>query len=423
MIAWTAAVLLAAGCGTASLPRPAATASPARAPSSPRTPASSSAPGSNVLWLQSLQMSTPSTGWALYLAGNPRTAPVGTPTLLIRTTDGARTWTDVTPPAARPLLASPSASQVLVATGPGRAYLAVTASPNEYSSAGSTTRVFATGDGGRTWTESAPVRAAGYARQLSFADPRDGWLLVSEGAAMDRNPVQVYRTTDGGANWSLTAQSPPINSDSDIGIPVVCDKTGITFASAVAGWLTSACAVRLSGELLVSRDGGVTWGSDPLPVPSSACADGGCEVTGPQFIDGTAFLTVETDTGATDLLVSRDLGQTWQYVPLPPGYAAAKYPYPQVEFFDARRGVLVSAGSQGTIGSVFYTTADGGQTWTAVPQGVHFTQPGAAIDFVSPLAGFAWALAGDTNSASPPPVYETTDSGRTWTSFTPRLIG
>src|SRR6185437_15496993 len=37
---------------------------------------------------------------ALYFAGNPSTAPAGTPTLLARTTDGARNWADVTPHAA-----------------------------------------------------------------------------------------------------------------------------------------------------------------------------------------------------------------------------------------------------------------------------------------------------------------------------------
>lgn len=383
----------------------------------------SAPPGGNVLWLQSLQMSTPSTGWALYLAGNPSTAPLGTPTLLVRTADGARTWADVTPSAARPLLSTPNAAQVLYTAGAERAYLAVTTSPNANSIAGSTTRVFATSDGGRTWTEPPPVRAAGYASGLTFTDAEHGWLLINEGAAMGRNPVQVYRTTDGGTHWSLTAQSPPINSDSDSGIPVPCDKTGITFVTATVGWITSQCTVGLSGSLLVSRDGGRTWAPQPLPVPAGICGDSGCELTGPQFTGGTGFLTLAAYGGATDLLVTQDLGQTWQFAPLPAGYPSGEYAYPQMKFFDPRHGVLVPGGSQGTIGAVFYTTADGGQTWTEVPQGIHFTQLGAAIDFVSAQVGFAWILAGDAQGAAPPAIYETTDSGRTWTSFAPLLAG
>jgi photosystem II stability/assembly factor-like uncharacterized protein len=364
-------------------------------------------------------MSTRSAGWALYLAGNPATAPLGTPTLLVRTTDSARTWTDVTPAAARPMLSTANANQVLDAIGPDRAYLAVTVSPRAYGPA--TTRVFATDDGGRTWTESAPVKGVGYVSALSFTDPSHGWLLWNEGAAMGRNPVRVYRTTDGGAHWSLTAQSPTFNSTSTstAGIPLACDKTGIAFPSASAGWLTSVCAVGLADELLVSRDGGDTWSQQSLPLAAGSCDETACELTGPEFTDGTEFLTLGRYPGAPALLVSRDLGQTWQSVPLPAGSGV----YPQIRFFGTRRGVLVAGGSQASLGDVFYTTSDGGQTWTAVPQGVHFTQNGAAIDFVSPGTGFAWILGGDAPGSSAPAMYETTDAGRTWTSFSPRVTG
>jgi photosystem II stability/assembly factor-like uncharacterized protein len=418
-----ALALLVAGCATGSSPGSvAATLPETPSPSVSQTAVRASAPATGtVLWLSSLQMSTPSTGWALYLAGNPWNAPVGTPTLLARSTDGARTWTDVTPAAAVGLLSTANASQVLDAVGPESAYLAVTASPND--SGPGMTRVFATTDGGRTWTESAPVTGDGYASELSFTDPLHGWLLWNEGAAMGRDPVRVYRTTDGGSHWSLTAQSPPLNSNSSAGIPVGCDKTGITFASAAAGWMSSDCAAGLSGELLVSRDGGVTWAPQELPVPASLCADTDCVLTGPGFTDGTGFVTVAAYGGATTLLVTRDLGQTWLSVPLPAGYAYGPYPYPQIKFFDPEHGVMVSAGSQGTIGTVFYTTSDGGQTWAAVPQGVHFTQLGAAIDFVSPVVGFAWIVGGDAQGSSPPAVYETTNAGRTWTAFSPRITG
>lgn len=415
------AALLVTGCGTSpgsvtaahsDAPPPSASASAVRA-SAPGT-------GGEALWMTSLQMSTPSTGWALYVAGNPSNAPLGTPTLLARTTDGARTWTDVTPAVAVGMLSTANATQVLDAVGPETAYLTVTVSSNE--SQPGTTRVFCTSDGGLSWTESAPLTAEGAPRELSFTDPLHGWLLWDEGAAMGHDPVRVYRTTDGGSRWSLTAQSPAMNSNSSAGIPVGCDKTGITFASAGAGWMSSDCAVGLSGELLVSRDGGVTWAAARLPVPASVCAGTDCVLSGPEFTDGTGFLTVAAYNGATTLLVTRDLGQTWQSVPLPSGYAYGRYPYPRITFFDPEHGVLVSAGSQGTIGAVFYTTSDGGQTWAAVPQGIHFTRNGAAIDFVSQRAGFAWVLGGDAQGASPPPVYETTDSGRTWTAFTPRVL-
>lgn len=433
---WVAAVLVCVGCASTGGSASSSLSSSSSPPSAPSTSTPASSPPSatstststqasslttgragSALWLQSLQMSTAGTGWALYDSGNPSSATFS-PVLLARTTDGARTWTDVTPAAARPMLSNVNATEVLDAAGAGRAYLAVTDSRQDPSAVG-TVRVFATGDGGRTWTESAPVKVAGYASQLSFTDSGRGWLLISEGAAMGRNPVRVYRTTDGGTHWTLTAQSPPVESNSSAGIPVGCDKTGIAFASATAGWLSSACAAGLSGELLVSRDGGITWGPQALPVPSGMCGDSGCELTGPVFTGGAGFLTVGSTASSPALLVSRDLGQTWRTLPLPAGSGV----YPQVRFFDPRLGVLVPGGPQGSIGSVFFTTSDGGQTWTPVRQGMRFAQLGAAIDFVSPRAGFAWILGGDARGGSPPAMHETTDSGRTWTAFTPRLAG
>ncbi len=415
-VTWSslAVCLLGAGCasaGTAVLPG-GASASPTA-----KQPAPASRPAGKAFWFTSVQMTEASTGWALAYPTNPAVVSPSPVVLLVRTTNGARTWTDVTPRAARKALANPETTEVLYTLSGTRAYLAVNP-PEPVASTVSLTDVFATDNGGRTWTESAPVKAPGYARALSFSDPDHGWLLISEGAAMGENPVQVYRTTDGGARWSLVAQSPPMDSDSTSGIPVACDKTGITFASATTGWLTSACAVGLSGELLVSRDGGVTWAVQRLPLPADVCGDSGCFLAGPEFTGGTGFVTVAPAAGTPTLLVTRDLGQAWQPVPLPAGSGR----YPQIDFFGPLHGVLVSAGSQGSIGTVFYTTSDGGQTWTAVRQGIRFIQPGAAIDFVSASAGFAWSLGAGTQGATPPPMYETTDSGHTWTPFAPRLV-
>jgi hypothetical protein len=65
---------------------------------------------------------------------------------------------------------------------------------------------------------------------------------------------------------------------------------------------------------------------------------------------------------------------------------------------------------------VFYLTSDGGQTWTPVRQGIRF-QTDMTVNFVSPNAGFAW----NPNSSGAPPIYATTNGGRTWTRYLPQL--
>lgn len=434
-LSWVTVMLLAVGCGTASVPGPVA---PARSSAStgtqasraqsppPARPAAPKAPQSapRPIWLQAVRMTGASDGWAQYWSGNPAVASPAPLELLARTTDGGRTWTDVTPSAARALLASPDAAEAFDAVSAGRAYLVISTPARQSAGGGgstqqSTTVLFVTSDGGRTWTQPPPASTVGSASLLSFPDTEDGWMLMNSGGAMGQDPVRVYRTSDGGAHWSLAAASPSMDGNSDTGIPVTCDKTGIAFASTTAGWLSGNCRIGLAGALLVSHDGGLSWRTQPLPVPAGTCSDMDCSVTGPQFTGGAGYLTVTRENSTPALLVTRDTGQTWQPVPLPAGSGK----YPQIKFFGPRSGVLIPAGSQDSLGAVFYLTSDGGQTWTAVPQGVHFDGNGATVDFVSPTSGFAWIAGGDAQGATPPPVYRTANSGRTWMSFTPLLAG
>src|SRR6266702_3131019 len=376
-----ATVLLVAGCGTppargqSAAQPPAASGSPA--PSG--RPAASGSQAAAAIWLYSLQMTSASTGWALRWTQNPAVADDGY-LAPARTTDGARTWASVTPPAARALLATPGAAVVLQALDGQRAWLAVTAAA----------------------TDSSPVHLTGV-------------FTTSSGGAMRQEPIQLYRTSDAGLRWSLVAETPQTGTGSN-GLPVSCDKTGLVFATASAGWLSGAC-FSLSDALLVSRDGGVTWASQALPVTASSCSTNECEVSGPRFAGRTGFLVIDRAPGAPYFLVSQDLGGTWLNEPLTSGAGQD----PRIQFFSPLSGILVSAGPQGVIGHVFYTTANSGRTWTAVPQGRSFTQLGTSFDFISARTGFAWAPGADAAGSSPPAMYLTTDSGRTWVAFTPRL--
>jgi hypothetical protein len=421
-----ATVLLVAGCGTTRsqpVARPSAasgssTASAAsqsavsQSPAASQPPTTSQSPATAPIWLESLQMTSAGTGWALRWTQSPAGANDGY-LAPARTADGARTWTSVIPPAARALLATPGAAVVLQALDGERAWLAVTAAATDGSPM-HLTEVFGTVNGGRTWTTSAPLQVSGYAVLLRFAGPEHGWLLMADGVAMGQEPVQLYRSGDAGLRWSLAAQTPKTGTESS-GLPAGCDKAALAFAAASVGYVSNACNL-LSDALLVSRDGGLDWAPQPLPVPATSCGDG-CQVSGPQFAGQTGFLVIDRAPEAPYFLVSEDLGVTWRSEPLPSGAGED----PRIQFFSPLSGMLVSAGPQGVIGHLFYTTADGGQTWTAVPQGRFFTQPGTSFDFVSAWTGFAWAAGTDAQGSSPPAMYLTTDSGRTWVAFTPHL--
>ncbi len=356
------------------------------------------------VWLDSLQMVSARDGWALAWTSNPA-SPLPAGLIPVRTTDGGRTWTAVTPAPAKPLLVPDRGAVILQPMSASRAWLAVTGHGG--------TVTFGTADGGRSWTRSAPVRGPGGARWLAFADPAHGWLVQDLGAAMQQNPVRLYRTSDGGRRWSLIAATPrrPGTGASRSGLPIACDKTGIAFATPADGWLTGAC-FPLADAVLTTRDGGAHWAPQALPLPASACAPDLCIISPPQFFGSTGFLTIDHGGKSPYLLVTHDTGATWHTEPVP----QAAGPFGSAHFFDARHGLLVPAVGQDTPGQVFYVTSDGGQTWTQVRQGLRF-QPGMTVEFPSPEAGFAW----NPNASGAPPIYATSNGGRTWTWYLPRL--
>jgi photosystem II stability/assembly factor-like uncharacterized protein len=407
-----AAAVLAAAVGLA-VPASASASSAAQSPAS--------ADAAHTVWLYSLQMTSAGTGWALRWTGNPA---VGSPHLVpARTTDGGHTWATVTPPGAGSLLSSLFSSAVLYALSSSRAWLAVTKG-NATETGVNRTEVYTTANGGRTWTTSALLKVPGFADFLTAPDPHDGWLLEDLGAESAGGIIMayaaIYRTADGGRHWSKVAatQAPPGIGVSKSGIPVQCDKAGLVFTTPKVGWLAGAGSCpKVTYALRVSRNGGTHWAGQSLGLPSDSCVTYGCEVSDPQFFGRTGFVTLVRPPAAPFFLTSSNLGETWRTEALPSGGGTA----PRIQFFSPRDGVLVSAGSQGVIGSTFYTTGSGGRSWTAVPQGHAFTQFGAEFDFVSPRVGFAWTIGADASGSSAPQMFQTSNSGKTWTPFEPRV--
>jgi photosystem II stability/assembly factor-like uncharacterized protein len=165
----------------------------------------------------------------------------------------------------------------------------------------------------------------------------------------------------------------------------------------------------------VSRDAGSRWASQGLPLSAAACPDG-CTLSPPQFFGRTGFMTADRQPHTAALLVTTNGGARWHLKRLPAGAGLS----PQIQFFSSRQGVMVPMTSQATPARVFYLTANGGRTWTAVRQGMRFGF-GFSIDFVTTRTGFAWANDANVLSGGPPDMYETTNSGRTWQAFAPLL--
>jgi|SRR2546426_2631950 len=102
--------------------------------------------------------------------------------------------------------------------------------------------VYATHDGGTTWTPSRPVSVPFSGYPHSFADAKHGW--VSDGSAL-------YVTRDSGRNWTRFKPGGPFG-----------DVQHLEFVSSQVGWALS----RTSPYLLKTHDGGRTWAPVPFTI-------------------------------------------------------------------------------------------------------------------------------------------------------------
>ena len=126
---------------------------------------------------------------------------------------------------------------------------------------------------------------------LGFAGAQDGWLLITDDAAV----FEVYVTSDGGASWELLCSG---EADSAIsGALFVPDGLGILCLSKEAGE---------AAELKLTRDGGESW--EPLILPSA-----GSSVLTPRLTEDGIVLAVQSADGAVrDYHTYEYGGESWR---------------------------------------------------------------------------------------------------------------
>lgn len=253
--------------------------------------------------------------------------------------------------------------------------------------------VFRTGDGGQSWTSAALPEGinGGY---LSFIDANSGWLLTGLDAGMSHEPVAVSHTADGGATWTIISQT---TNDSSGQLPSAGMKSGISFVTEQRGYVTGFLPTNGHPYLYLSDDGGLTWQEQILPV-SASYTNSQMNTYPPVFFsDGKGVLPVEAFDVQRSLLfyLTGDGGVSWIVgAPVIHRDGAPAFVW---SFADANHGFL-------TDGQSFYSSIDGGLSWTPVHTNLQMQEPNKLI-FVSPQVGF---ILGES-------VLQTADGGQTWT--------
>lgn len=305
-------------------------------------------------------------------------------TVIFRTRDGGRTWTQVQVPIAVSSFRFFDANRG-VAVGAG--VLHTRDGGNTWTrQPGSTIGGFFinpaqgwniinntdqhTVDGGSTWTpQLLPSSAWIYGRY--FTDSLNGWAVGAQ--------QNIIHTTDGGTTW--TTQMGGINS----GLSNAYSFEDVHFADTLHG-----IAVGDNGLLFTTNDAGTTW--------TNRESGGATETLGITGTDANHLWAAQT---FGEVLSTTDGGQHWSRVNI----ALANYLVYGVSFIDNLNGWAVASAANAGEGLVFHSS-DGGKTWTQQTSRRQLY----AIKALS--ASTVVAVGGDSFG---PILVRSTDGGATWT--------
>ncbi len=373
-------------------------ASPTPAPmTSTPAPGIRRLPGGAALTLSSIEMLSISSGWAV---GKPSTAADDH---ILRSSDGGRTWADVTPP--EPV--DPQTAKKATAFFRGDRTVWVAYSAAEVPAGQVTPVVWHSTDGGQTWASSQQLDPPSTLEffsvgQIAFLDDQTGWLLAHLGAGMNHDYIAIYGTRDGGATWTRL-----IDPDT-AGEMMGCSKDGLGFVSSTTGWIAGDChGVAQYLYLYQTVDGGKTWAQVNLNPPASVAAlyDPNryyCGAAAPAFNSGTTGAVLVTcsswnpSTKQSWLYVTADAGQTWLPRAVPAGGGL-------LQWLDASHAWVLAGGA-------IYRTTDGGMSWKAMAQVSWTGEP----DFVDQENG--WIVARAEQAIA---LVHSSNGGKSWEEIKP----
>lgn len=373
--------------------------------------------------LTGIHMNSLSDGWATQ-------TPTGATLQLIHTTDGGKTWQDVTPAIktvgdVNVTKLNPFGQNEFTATFPSANHAVLAwAVPRGNSGnqlVSDNILIETTVDGGHTWatseiTDSLMEKFGQKPVALDFINNKDGWLttMPTDGGGVMFIREVLYKTTDGGIHWTKVSQTklskagtlPSTNASPGEGwVSFINQQVGFTLKEPPT---QTDLLNPTKPSLYRTTDGGATWRPvtmPSLPQPYHVVKN---RVLPPQAFGNKVILPVVTETANPDTYTlsmygSNDDGRHFtkergtvsfkENVRLPIQYG----------FWDAQNGWF-------WLGGVLYTTTDGGQTITKVNTDHVFNKP--SDNSVISWQNQSTALVTTQNS-----IWETTDGGQHWVKY------
>jgi len=252
--------------------------------------------------------------------------------------------------------------------------------------------ILVTTDGGGTWNDRSIAGSALDFRDIHAFDAKTA-VVMSAGPG---DKSRLYRTEDGGAQWTEVYQNRQEKGFFD-SIAFWDRRRGIMVGDPVDGKFT----------ILATNNGGVTW--QPIAsgpgMPAAGEGEGAFAASGTSIAvqrGGLAWFGTGGKNGGR-VFYSTDWGKSWTAVQTPIRHDSESAGIFSVLFRDPANGVAVGGDYRKTGQAVdtMVTTNDGGKTWKTAPGLTGFR---SAITFLQQT----WVATGQDGSDI------STDGGRTW---------
>jgi photosystem II stability/assembly factor-like uncharacterized protein len=231
-----------------------------------------------------------------------------TETQIARTNDGGITWYDVTPP---DMTETGYSVEIFILDGDH-----VWVQKPDFDNYPNSGFLSSTSDGGSTWSTSATPFSLG---DLRFLDQDNGWMLADLGAGAGSNAVAVYQTHDGGKQWDLKYVNDPNHPDAKDSLPLGGLKTGIISLNMQTAWVGGVTYAPGTLYLYRTDDGGSNWSQVTVELPAGTeNSELSIDADQMRFVsakDGFLAVHLSGDSTETAIYVTHDGGNSWTLTP------------------------------------------------------------------------------------------------------------
>lgn len=172
--------------------------------------------------------------------------------------------------------------------------------------------IYRSADSGKSWTLSPVHIPTNFTLVqtaiLSFPDSLHGFLLVGSDVASAQQNWALFKTGDQGRTWTLGD-----SSQGDAPFPGTAGFVGMTFISGLDGWIVDVDEPSWPGSFQVYRtvDGGSDWTRVTVALPLGAKSSQPTRVLGPFFTTSTTGSFVIEGAGMKLTYRTSDGGLTW----------------------------------------------------------------------------------------------------------------